>query len=251
MINSIGKQLFIPVLLALLLPACVSAPYPPSLERGEAIAIQAPSFSGLDITVDSKATKTGKGVVLGAAGALGGAALGGVTGAIAGFSCGPLFIVCGPVAAAAGIVIGGVGGGAAGAVYGGRGGISGDKAKQFNEITAQLIDADKLELQLHDRLSASISERWIVDRDSSNTVALNIKSLYFEQGRKEFVRLVFDSEMEVHFGGKTSRVKYKHVGAPRYVDDWLADDGKRFQSEIDAAIENVTHTMVGKLASGA
>ena len=251
MINSISKQLFTPILLALLLPACVSTPDLPSLERGESIAIQAPSLSGLDATVDSTAKKAGKGVLLGAAGAIGGAALGGVTGVIAGFSCGPLFIVCGPMAAAAGIVVGGVGGGTMGAVYGGRGGIPGDKAKQFNEITERLIDADKLELQLHNQLSASISETWTVDRDSSNTVALNIKSLYFEQRPREFVQLVFESEMEVNFGGKTSTVKYKYVGAPRYVDDWLADDGKQFQSEIDVAMENVTYTMVSKLASGA
>jgi hypothetical protein len=250
MVNAMVKQIFAISLSILFLTACASHSPPPSLERGESIAIQPPQLSRLDVTVDSKTVKAGKGLALGTVGAIGGAALYGTGGALLGLSCGPLFIVCSPMAAAAGIVAGGVGGGVLGAAYGGRGGISGDKARRFNEITSQSIDAVSIEMQLYDQFNELVSESWILDSNSPNTIVINIRSVYFEQHSKERVQLVFDSEMEVDFAGRTDKFRFKHAGTPRHVDDWLSDDGNRFQREMDAAIENVTSTMIARLDSG-
>jgi hypothetical protein len=233
----------------LFLSACASNSAPPSLERGDSIAIQPPKLSRLDVTVDSKVEKAGKGLALGTVGAIGGAALYGASGAVLGLSCGPMFFVCSPMAAAAGIVVGGVGGGAMGVVYGGTGGITGHKAKRFNEITPQLIDAVAIERQLYDQFNELVSESWILDSNSPNTVVINIRSVYFKQHSKERVQLVFDSEMEVDFAGRTDKFRFKHSGTPRHVDDWLSNDGERFQREMDAAIEKVTDTMIARLGS--
>jgi hypothetical protein len=249
MISPVCKQLFTVLLSTLFLSACASNSVPPSLERGESISIQPPQLSRLDVTVDSKTEKAGKGLALGTVGAIGGAAVYGAAGAIVGLSCGPMFFVCSPMAAAAGIVVGGVGGGAMGAAYGGRGGISGDKAKRFNEITSQSIDAVSIEMQLHDQFNELATERWNLDNNSANTIAISIRSVHFKQHSKERVQLVFDSEMEVDFGGKTDKFRFKHLGTPQHVDVWLFDDGIRFQWELDAAIENVTDTMIARLGS--
>jgi hypothetical protein len=250
MISPVCKQLFTVFLSILFLSACASNSVPPSLERGESIAIQPPTLSRLDVTVDSKTEKAAKGVALGTVGAIGGAALYGASGAVLGLSCGPLAIVCSPMAAAAGIVVGGVGGGAMGAVYGGRGGISGAKAKRFNEITSQSIDAVSIEMQLHDQFNEMISQSWVLDSNSPNTIVVNIRSVHFKQHSKERVQLVFDSEMEVDFGGRTDKFRFTHSGMTRHVDEWLSDDGSRFQREMDAAIENVTYTMISRIGSG-
>jgi hypothetical protein len=249
MISSVCKQLFTVLLSILFLSACASNSVPPSLERGESISVHSPKLSRLDVRVDSKTEKAGKGIALGTVGAISGAALVGAGGAIIGLSCGPMFFVCSPLAAAAGVVVGGVGGGAMGATYAGTGGISGDKAKRFNEITSQLIDAVSIETQLHDQFNESVTEVWILDNNSPNTIAINIRSVHFKQHSKERVQLVFDSEMEVDFGGRTGKFKFKHSGTPQHVDEWLSDDGKRFQQEMDAAIENVTSTMMARLGS--
>jgi hypothetical protein len=249
MVSPVCKQLFTVFLSILFLSACASNSAPPSLERGDSIAIQPPKLSRLDVTVDSKVEKAGKGLALGTVGAIGGAALYGASGAVLGLSCGPMFFVCSPMAAAAGIVVGGVGGGAMGAVYGGTGGITGHKAKRFNEITPQLIDAVAIERQLYDQFNELVSESWILDSNSPNTVVINIRSVYFKQHSKERVQLVFDSEMEVDFAGRTDKFRFKHSGTPRHVDDWLSNDGERFQREMDAAIEKVTDTMIARLGS--
>ena len=250
MISPVIKQLFSVFMSILFLSACASNSVPPSLERGNSISIQPPHLSHLDVTVDSKTEKVGKGLALGTVGAIGGAALIGASGAVVGLSCGPMFFVCSPLAAAAGIVVGGVGGGAMGAVYGGTGGISGDKAKRFNEITSKLIDADSIEAQLHNQFKESVTEIWILDSNSPNTIAISISSVHFKQHSKERVQLVFDSEMEVDFGGQTEKFKFEHSGTPQHVDVWLSHGGKRFQWEMDAAIENVTTTMIARLDSG-
>ena len=151
MINVVCREIFAVFLSILFLSACACNSAPPSLERGESVSIQPPRLSRLDVTVDSKTEKAGKGLALGTVGAIGGAALYGAGGAVLGLSCGPMFFVCSPLAAAAGVVVGGVGGGAMGAAYGGTGGISGNKAKRFNEMTSELIDAVSIETQLHDQ----------------------------------------------------------------------------------------------------
>lgn len=250
MISTACKQLITVFLSILFLSACATTSVPPTLERGESISIQPPRLSRLDVTVDSKTEKVAKGAALGTVGAIGGAALYGASGAVLGLSCGPLAIVCSPMAAAAGIVVGGVGGGAMGAAYGGRGGITGDKAKRFNELTSQLIDAVSIKIQLHNQFNEIVSESWVLDSHSPNTIVVNIRSVHFKQHSKERIQLVFDSEMEVDFGGRTDKFRFTYLGMTRHVDEWLSDDGSRFQGEMDAAIENVTYTMISRLGSG-
>lgn len=243
----ISKQLVTIILSAVLLSACASNPAPPKLSRGQSVSILSPQLNRLDTRVDSKSEKAGKGVVLGTLGAVGGAALGGITGAVLGMGCGPMFFVCAPLAAAAGVVAGGVGGGAMGVVYGGTGGIAGAKAKQFNEISARLIDADQLAVQLHEQMSASAGRNWILDNNSANTVKPIIKLLHFAQLPKEHLQLVLDAEMEVGFGGRMSKFEFRYTGPSFNVDDWLSEDGKRIQQEIAIAIENVADTLIWQL----
>ena len=233
-----------------LLSACVSNAPPPRLALGESIAIQPPVINRLDVKVDSKTKRRSKGVVLGTLGAVGGAAVGAVSGAVFGMACGPAAVLCAPLGAVVGAGVGLVGGGAMGGAYAGRGGISGEKAKQFNEAATHLIDEDGLELKLHKRFVASAGSHWVIEGNSSNTAKLVVGSLRFAQERGDNVRLVLDVEMDVNLGGRAETFEFKYAGKLRHVDDWLANDGERFQLEIDTAIEEVTRKMIVSLVPG-
>ena len=247
MYHLVCRQILSTLITVGLLSACVSNAPPQSLALGESIAIQPPVVKRLDVKVDSKAKRRSRGVVLGAAGAVGGAAVGAVGGAVYGMACGPMAWVCAPLAAVAGAGIGLVGGGGLG-VATGRGGISGEKAEQFNEFTAQWIDEDELKMKLHEQFTASADSHWVIDRESPNTAILVIRSLRFAQEPGDNVQLVLDVEMEVILGDRAETFEFEHVGELRHVDDWLANGGECFQLEVDAAIEEVTRGMIVHLA---
>lgn len=230
-----------------LLAACVSNAPPPRLALGESIAIQPPVINRLDVRVDSKTKRRSKGVAFGTLGAVGGAAVGAATGAVFGMACGPMALVCVPLGAVVGAGVGLVGGGAMAGTYAGRGGISGEKAKQFNEATIHLIDEDGLARKLHERFVASANSHWVIEGNSSNTAKLFVRSLRFAQQRGDNVRLVLDVEMDVNLGGRAETFEFKYAGRFQHVDDWLANDGERFQLEIDTAIEDVIRKMIASL----
>ena len=231
----------------LLLSACVSNSRQPSLAQGESIYVSPPIVKHFDVSVDSRSVRAGKGAALGVVGVVGGAAVGGVAGAIFGLGCGPLAFVCSPLFAAAGVGVGGVGGGIVGAGYGGRGGISGDKAKLFNEATERLFNKSVIETQLGKQFVEQADKYWIVENDSPNIITIYLKSLRFEQTSGEHVQLIVHAEMKVQLDSGTGSFEFDHIGKTRYVDDWLANDGESLQLEVDAAIQMLAHGMVEKL----
>lgn len=246
---SVIRRFALIVVPVVLLSACVNNAPQPSLARGKSISVIPPLVRHLDVTVDSKAKRVGKGAALGVVGVIGGAGIGGLCGAIIGLACGPGAIVCSPLFAAAGIGIGGVGGGAMGAAYGGRGGISAVKTKAFNEATTRVFDKPSLEIQLSNQFVEQASNYWTIKSDTPNTVAISIKSLRFEQTPGELIKLVIHAEMKVQLAGITRKFQYNHSSETKNVDDWLADDGKSLQVELDVAIQKLTHRMVGQLVA--
>ena len=248
MLSVIRRFAFV-VLPVFLLSACVSNSPQPSLAQGESIFVHTLLVKGFDVTVDSKTKRAGKGTALGVVGVVGGATVGGVAGALFGLGCGPLAIVCSPLFAAAGIGVGGVGGGVAGATYGGRYGISGDKAKLFNEMTERLIDKSVLETQLGYQFVKQAGRHWIVESDSPNTVTIYVRSLRFEQTSDEMIQLVIRAEMEVQFESGIGHYEFDHAGRTQHVDDWLTNDGESFPFEVDAAIQKLADGMVEQLVA--
>ena len=95
-------------LLIITTPGCSHNPV--RFLEGESISIvSADQTSKVDTHVNSKAASTGKSAVTGTLGAAGGAAISAASGFGAGFVCGPLFLICSPVAAL-GMGIAGAGG---------------------------------------------------------------------------------------------------------------------------------------------
>jgi hypothetical protein len=230
-----------------LLCACSNTSPVPTLPAGESIAIRQPVVKHVDSAVASKAQRAGRGAALGAVGAVGGAAVGSSMGGLLGFACGPAAIICVPIGLAAGAGIGGVGGGIVGVSYGARGGISGDKAEEFNEIAAELMDTTRLGNQLQSRFGASASRYWVLREDSANIIVLEVNSLNFEQVGGEDIQLSMKVQMRVASNGRVETVTVEQVGARRHIDYWLDREGENFQAEIDIAMREVVWTMVNRL----
>ena len=243
------RRILSPIMTVGLLSACVSNSPPLHLAGGESIAIQPPLVQRVNVGVDSKLARRSRGTALATLGAVGGTAVGAVGGAVFGLvSCGPAALVCMPLSAVGGAGLGLVAGGGMGAATG-RGGISGKKATEFNEVAGQLIDRDRLGMSLHETFTASASSHWILEDTSPNTVKLVIRSLRFVQEPGDIVQLVLDIEMRLDVAQRSATFEFKHVGELQHVDDWLANDGERFHLEVNAAIENVTREMITGLVS--
>lgn len=233
-----------------LLAACASTPAPPTLRHGEPISIRSDDQGRVDVSVDSKATKAGKGAAAGFAGAVGGVVLGGFGGAVAGMACGPLAFVCVPVAAAAGAGAGGVTGGAMGASYAGRGGVSGPKAEIFNELAVSALDQQRAMSALRGRFEQQASLYWDVRNDSANQVVVRMTSLHFEQPGNEQIRLVLRAEMDLTFGERTRTIHLQEATPARHVDYWIADNGAKLGTELDAILHAMAYAMVGRITPG-
>jgi hypothetical protein len=249
MITSNIKQLVTITSLAVLLSACATSGPVPTLPAGKSMTVAQPVIKRIDSAVDSKAMRAGRGAALGAVGAVGGAAVGSSMGGLLGFACGPAAIICVPVGLAAGAGIGGVGGGVMGAGYGGQGGISGDKAKQFNAVAAELMDEAQLGNRLHTQFSASASEHWVLGDDGDNTVVLEINSLQFKQLGNEEIQLSIKAEMHVASNGRTRTVAVEQDGVRRHIDYWLDGEGGNFRAEIEDAMQAVAQTMVNRMVA--
>ena len=235
------------VCLVSLLGACSNTSPLPALPAGESMAIRQPVVKRVDSAVASKALRAGRGAALGAVGAVGGAAVGSSMGGLLGFACGPAAIICVPLGLAAGAGIGGVGGGIVGVSYGARGGISGDKAGEFNEIAAELMDETRIGNQLHGHFSTSASRYWVLREDSANIIVLEVNSLKFEQLGGEDIQLSMKAQMRVASNGGVETVSVEQVGARRHIDYWIDREGENFQAEIDLAMREVVATMVNRL----
>jgi len=248
--NSFIKQFVSVALPLVLLSACASTTPPPglNLQSSQSLNVQPPSVEHVDLQLQSKAGATASGLALGAAGMAGGAALGGAGGFIMGTACGPMFIVCSPLAAAAGAGLFGAAGGAVGVGYGGKGWISGDKGQRFNAYTEAEFDQASLETALHEHLTTAAGQHWSLDPSSSNVVTIEVRSLRVEQLPNQEVRLILNAEMTTLINGEIRAFKISQKSSPQHIDTWVANEGSFLREEVMAELGVLTETVVQTLA---
>jgi hypothetical protein len=223
----------------------------PTLTRGAALTIVTDDASGhLDTAVDDKVEKAGKGVALGIAGGIGGAAAGGIAGAVFGLGCGPLAIICVPMAMAAGAGTGGAVGGAAGAQYGGVGGVPVEKARSFNRLSSQTLQREQILADLEGTFHRRASHNWQIAEHSANQVVLRLLKLDFEQPGYERLRIRLKAEAEATIDGRKRIIRIERANAPVHVDQWL-DDGEFLAAELESVIDTTARALVTALAVGA
>ena len=226
---------------------CAAQPQP-TLPPQATLAITDVQARHIDQSVTSKSAAAGKGVVLGTLGMVGGGAVGGVVGGIFGMACGPLAIVCVPMAMAAGAGVGGVAGGAAGAEYGGRGGISGPKAKRFNAVATANMAPERVQRELLAHFSHQAGQRWRIAESAANQVSVELRSIDFVQPGKERVQLSVNARMHLDVAGKKHTRQFQHVTPPIHIDRWLMDDGALLNHQLEAGLSDITQQMVASIA---
>ena len=238
--NTLTRNLTILFLTVILIPACASAPPSMTLASHETLHLQPPTLDKVDLQIEGQAEAAAKGMALGAAGVAGGAAVGAAGGFIMGLTCGPMAIVCSPLAAAAGAVGVGFMGGVAGVGYGGKGWTSSDKGPQFNTHTESGFDQPTLEAKLIEEITHAAESRWMLDPASANKLAVRVTSLRFEQMPSQRIRLAAHAELTATIHGVEQIIRIDNTGPERRIDDWLQNDGRLIEQEIDAALSELT-----------
>jgi hypothetical protein len=155
------------------------------------------------------------------------------------------------MAAAAGAGVGGVTLGTMGAAAGGRGGITSNKAKAFNELASTYVDQHKTMTSLNRQFTEQAARHWDVQGASTNHVVLRIESLHFEQPGNEQIRLVLVAEMDLVFG-EHKRTLHLHEATPaRHVDYWINANGANLAAELERTVQAMAYAMVSRIAPGA
>ncbi len=244
--NIIIRKSIVIILLTGFLTSCATTPNL-SLEDGVSVAIEPTTISNIDVEVTTKAMANTKSIALGSVGAVGGAAIGTMVGYGAGITaCGPLFLLCSPVAA-----IGmGAAGAAAGAVEGaelGGEGITGDKAAQFNQISIHLLTEDIIQISANDSFYGAVDEHWNIDANSGNSLKLEIKSFGLSVHQEDVMQIEVKALLTVATETINDSLIFTYEGSPRPIDYWLRNNGSNISSEMELAMSEVSKSMVTML----
>lgn len=214
-----------------------------------------PNFARISISANDKlagdlnANSTSEKATLGAAG---GGAAGAATGALVGLLCGPFAVICSPLFA----VGGGITGGIAGGVINGRDGLPGESAKQVSEVLARLDQRRDFVAEMRTKVTAGIPATRLSSPDGADAVVVvALKGIDLQQYGHNQVALRISGSMTVvwnHGRAKptTQRNEYQYETAQDQVNQWLLNDGQRFDQGVSECIDRIAQRMVGDLTTG-
>ena len=224
---------------------CASAPKLPQIPGGESVAIVVTANAAASGKADLKNDAVGGDVKKGAG-------VGAVGYGLWGLTCGPLAILCVPIAA----TVGAVGGAAAGAVVSTGGSLSAEQASQLTERMQRLSESrDTL-----DELSTNINDRaaryWDLNSaEPKTTVTVELQNLVLASTHGDQVRAILrvavtvtDKTTKASRKGKPPlRKEYEYAGPYASLDVWL-DEGSDFaDTSITSAIQQISSQVVSDL----
>lgn len=216
---------------------------------------------GTDATSAARRRTAGK-VAAGTAGAVGGAVLGASGGLIAGIvACGPIGIICGPIA----MVVGGVGGsaalGAMGAKAVGNDAPRRKAARHLPRVMRDAAVAAQVELStsepLVDAFAAQSVEHWAVDDAAAGApaIAIRVEQFDFTRGSSKQLVLNLVSSMTVTYpsepSGSTGPALFRFESAQHTAKAWAANGGALIDAEIERGLEQHAAAMVRRLSEPA
>jgi hypothetical protein len=191
-----------------------------------------------------------------AKGALGGTAGGAVVGFgagfVTGFGCGPLFVLCSPIAAIAGTGVGAVVGGVAGGIHGAVTSLPKEQAEKLNLLLNRTFAEQHLDAVLKDHFISQATPTFtLVENDPHTRVTLTIESLRFQQHSKDELTLHMTVSMRVAYGfDMTQQTKphvFQHISSRNSVDYWLGAEGNNLMIEFDQGLRNLSGQTVALL----
>jgi hypothetical protein len=207
---------------------CATGPVVKPLAEVETVTVEVagPSFVG-SVPVGSEV-----GLATGA-GAVGGA----LYGAAAGFTCGPFFVICSPVAAVAGAIGGAVVAGTEEAVTT----LPDGQAETFNAVLQEALKSydpsDSLQVAAEDVVTAR--EKLVVPKDGQATLSLGLTRIDWVIGAGNTVRPRMTLSVTARSEDRVASRTYQRDGARLTVADWVADSGSPIKRELEALFTGV------------
>lgn len=225
--------------------ACAGHQPPKQLPAFERISIDMSDSVGSDLHANSTSEKA-------AAGAAGGFAGGAATGAIAGLTCGPFAWFCSPI----GAVIGGVTGGVAGGVINGLDGLPGPTAVEVSAALTRMDARRDFAAEVRTALVAMVpGAHQIAPADADARVLVTLKRIELQQFGDDRLALRMTASMKVTWNaGKRSRAtqtnEYEDETGKEQADEWIDNDGARFDEGVTRCIDRISQRMARDLAAG-
>ena len=208
---------------------CATSPVVKPLADAETVTVEVaglPSVGGVPVGSEV-------GLATGA-GAVGGA----LYGAAAGFSCGPFFVICSPIAAVAGAIGGAVVAGTEEAVTS----LPDSHAETFNAVLREAFDTydprDALQLAAEEAVLAR--DKVVVPTDGQARLELEITQIDWVIGAGNTVRPRVLISVTALSPNSISAKTYQRDGARLGVADWAVEFGAPIRRELDALFAEVT-----------
>ena len=229
----------------ILFSGCAGKPYAQlhPIQQQQAIQVISKKPGVINMDVDgAEAIAKGMG-----GGAVGGASLG----FIAGFECGPLFVICSPIGMITGTAVGGIAGGVVGAVLA----LPEDKEKALNDVLSSTFQQIQIDQFLMNSFSQKASKIWLLNgHDKEIIVTLKVENFYFTQHSNDELTMRLSASIVVTYpeltkAKNTKRYLYPYSSEQHHVDYWIEKNGHNLHQQINEGIESISLLMVESLQS--
>ena len=251
-LENIMNRLITAIFVISSLSACASTPEEVRLTRiaddtRVRLSVVEPDSEAPNVSKDGGAYAKNIGV-----GALAGAGMGAGFGFMAGFACGPLVIVCGPIGAIGGAMGGTVFGMAAGTFSAASLQLPQEKAEALDAIVSKTYADTVMTDVLSDRFKTNGESHWsFVDGGEAVSITLVLDGVGFSKERKDHLTMTLASTLVVQTGsGDSATVEKRQFvssSPSHHVDYWIENDGANFNEQIELRISDNARSMANTL----
>ena len=184
------------------------------------------------------------------AGVSSGAGTGIVAGGLWGLTCGPLAVLCVPLAA----MTGAFAGSAAGAVVGVTGALSDEKAEKLRERVRRVSVSHPIVADLQSNIADRARKYWNLSADNLGTkLTVHVRELQLMSTRDEQIRCAVRVSVSLEpTGGKPAKVavekQYEYLGAYSSLAVWLDESSEFVDTVLASASQQLAAQIVADLA---
>ena len=253
-LENVMNRLIAAIVVIASLSACASTPKEIPLTRiaddtRVRLSVIEPDSEAPNVSKDGGAYAKNIGV-----GALAGAGMGAGLGFMAGFACGPLVIVCGPIGAIGGAMGGTVFGMAAGTFSAASLQLPQKKAEALDAIVAKTYANTVMTDVLSDRFRTNGESHWsFVDDGESVSITLVLNGVGMKKQKKDHLTVTVASTLVVQTGSGDSisveERQFVSSSLSHHVDYWIENDGANFNEQIELRISDNARSMANTLKS--
>lgn len=218
------------------LGACASTPTLTPLRSGEVVSFVVVRAAPAGERIEIRNETLGRDTTVGAGSGM-------VVGGLWGLGCGPLAVLCVPLAAA----LGGATGTAAGALVGVTATLPDAKAAALRERLQQALQRHDLPRQLQQQVDERARRHWVLDTAAAKVVTVELQDLELGSTRDEQVRCIVRVRVTVR--GSADDKVYEYVGAFGPLTVWLDAGSDVIDTHLASASQQIGSQIVAELAA--